>query len=143
MAKHGVKEAQSPDSFPTSLNVDIAKAFRQNVGLIRLGKTLEVRLISVESGKAAGVCVYPESDRFIMIEGGSMLLLCGKDEKHLNRYERAKKGSAVIIPAGTWHDIICLSRSPLRLCSVISRLQTDKKDKKTTENDGSDGNTSD
>ena len=141
MTKHDVKETQNP-ALPASLNLDIAKAFRQNEGLIRYGNTLEVRLISVGSGKAAGVCVYPESDRFIMIESGSMLLLYGNDKKHLNRYERAKKGSAVIIPAGTWHDIICLSRSSLRLCTVTSRLQTDKKEEKITENDGSESNTS-
>ena len=139
MAKHDAKETQSP----ALLNLDIVKAFRQSGGLIQSGNTLEVRLISVESGKAAGVSVYPESDRFIMIEKGSMLLLYGKDKKHLNRYERAKKGAAVIIPAGIWHDIICLSRSSLRLCTVTSRLQIDKKHEKITENDGSESNTSD
>lgn len=142
MEKYDIKETESP-ALPSSLNLDIAKSFRQGSGLIRSGNTLEVQLISVESGKAAGIRVFPDSDRFIMIESGSMLLLYGNDKKHLNRYERAKKGAAIIIPAGTWHDIICLSRSALRLCTVTSRLQTDKKGEKITENNGSGSNTSD
>lgn len=81
------------------------------------GKHAQLVVMSLKPGEEIGNEVHNNVDQFFRIEEGEaeFVLNNGKD-KHI-----AKPGWAVIVPAGTWHNIINNSKTkPLKLYTVYS-----------------------
>lgn len=53
-----------------------------------------------------GLEIHTDVDQFIRIEDGCALVMMGKSETLLTCQQRVNSNYAVIIPAGTWHNII-------------------------------------
>lgn len=88
--------------------------FRQ---VLFTGKHAQLVLMSLLPGEEIGNEVHANVDQFFRIEQGeaSFVLNNGK-EKHL-----AKNGDAVIVPAGTFHNVINASKTEkLKLYTVYS-----------------------
>ena len=88
--------------------------FRQ---VLFTGKHAQLVVMSLKPGEEIGNEVHPNVDQFFRIEEGEaeFVLNNGKD-KHI-----AKAGWAVVVPAGTWHNIINNSKTkPLKLYTVYS-----------------------
>jgi mannose-6-phosphate isomerase-like protein (cupin superfamily) len=71
-------------------------------------------LMSIEPGDEIGNEVHT-LDQFIRIEAGKgKVILNNTDESEL------ADGSAVLVPAGSWHTIINIGDEPLKLYSIYS-----------------------
>ena len=70
------------------------------------GKQLQVTVMSIPVGGDIGLEIHPHTDQFIRIENGCALAVMGKCKNALNIRYRISSGYAVIIPAGSWHNII-------------------------------------
>ena len=82
------------------------------------GNFLQVTLMSIPAGGDVGLEMHSDFDQFLRIEEGCALVLMGQNEMQLNIRKQVNGSSAIMIPAGTWHNIINTGRMPLKLYSV-------------------------
>ena len=87
------------------------------------GKHLQVTLMSIPVHGDIGLEIHSDIDQFIRIEDGCALVMMGKNKTLLNYKQRVNSNYAVIIPAGTWHNIINIGNTPLKLYSIYAPPQ--------------------
>ena len=87
------------------------------------GKHLQVTLMSIPVHGDIGLEIHSDVDQFIRIEDGCALVMMGKNKTLLNYQQRVNSNYAVIIPAGTWHNIINTGNCPLKLSSIYAPPQ--------------------
>jgi len=81
---------------------------------------LQVTLMSIEPGGDIGLEVHPNVDQFIRIEQGHGLVQMGERKDRLDFERRVSEDDAIMIPAGTWHNVTNTGRVPLKLYSVYA-----------------------
>ena len=84
------------------------------------GDWLQVTLMSIPVGEDIGIELHPDTDQIIKIEDGCARIMTGKSKNALNYQKNASAGYAVIVPAGTWHNIVNTGQKPLKLFSVYA-----------------------
>ena len=87
------------------------------------GKHLQVTLMSIPVHGDIGLEIHSDDDQFIRIEDGCAFVMMGKNKTLLNYQQRVNSNYAVIIPAGTWHNIINIGNTPLKLYSIYAPPQ--------------------
>ncbi len=87
------------------------------------GNQLQVTVMSIPVSGDIGLEIHPHTDQFIRIENGCALAVMGKRKDALNFRQKITGGFAVIIPAGTWHNIINIGNTPLKLYSIYAPVQ--------------------
>ena len=87
------------------------------------GEYMQLTVMSIPVGEDVGAEMHATVDQYIRVESGRALIKIGKDCK-LDSGERCVDSNyAVIIPAGTWHNIINVGYTPLKLCSIYAPPQ--------------------
>lgn len=84
------------------------------------GENLQVTLMSLKPGEDIGMEIHPETDQFLRIEEGSGIVRMGKNRNNLNYQRQFEDGYAILIPAGTWHNIINTGNEPIKIYSIYS-----------------------
>lgn len=84
------------------------------------GKHLQVTLMSIPVGGDIGLEIHHNVDQFIKIESGQALVQIGNNKNSTTSREKIDSNYAVIIPAGTWHNIINIGHTPLKLYSIYA-----------------------
>ncbi|MGN0516928.1 cupin domain-containing protein [Eubacterium sp.] len=84
------------------------------------GDCLQVTLMSIPVGEDIGIELHPDTDQLIKIEDGCARIMTGKSKNALNYQKNASAGYAVIIPAGTWHNVVNTGQKPLKVFSVYA-----------------------
>lgn len=81
------------------------------------GKHAQLVVMSLLPGEEIGNEVHKKVDQFFRLEGGeARFVLKNGKEKHVLR-----NGGAIIIPAGTWHNVINTSKTrKLKLYTIYS-----------------------
>jgi len=75
---------------------------------------------------------HNEADQFIRIEKGNGIVKFGEDQYNLSEV-KLKNGSAILIPANTWHNLINTDENEnMKLYTIYSPAQ--HKDKSVQEN---------
>lgn len=87
------------------------------------GNHLQVTLMSIPVHGDIGLEMHSNLDQFIRIEDGCALVMMGKSKTLLHCQQRVNSNYAVIIPAGTWHNIINIGKMPLKLYSIYAPPQ--------------------
>ena len=87
--------------------------FRQ---VLFTGKYAQLVVMCLQPGEEIGNEVHKKVDQFFRIEQGKAVFVFGNKEKHL-----VKNGDAVIVPAGTFHNVINASKTAkLKLYTLYS-----------------------
>lgn len=118
--------SKQTDHGPAPFVVNIRCAAIQNTNYrtaLWTGKYLQVTLMSIPGCGDIGLEMHPNLDQFIRVEEGLALVTMGKAENALNDRQRVAGGDAILIPAGTWHNIINQGRTPLKLYSIYAPPQ--------------------
>lgn len=84
------------------------------------GMHLQLTLMSIPVGESIGLEVHPDTDQFLRIEQGDGLAQMGINKNNLNFQRRVYDNSAIIVPAGTWHNLINIGNIPLKLYSIYA-----------------------
>lgn len=84
------------------------------------GKHLQVTLMNIKVGGDIGLEMHPDVDQFIRIVSGFGLVKMGESKENLSFQKRVDGNFAVIIPAGTWHNLINIGNRPLKLYSIYA-----------------------
>ncbi|KKB33390.1 Mannose-6-phosphate isomerase [Bacillus thermotolerans] len=111
------------DYGPNPFVVNINKAAKQNDTYrtaLWTGNHLQVTLMSLNPGEDIGLEVHSDVDQFLRIEQGQGVVQMGKNKDHLNFRRRVQDDSAIIIPAGTWHNLMNTGNTPLKLYSIYA-----------------------
>jgi mannose-6-phosphate isomerase-like protein (cupin superfamily) len=98
---------------------DIEKLTEKNKNFRKVlytGKFAQLVVMCLEPGEEIGNEVHDTVDQFFRIEEGKAKFIFGGGEE-----QRVKAGDAVIVPAGTFHNVInASSKERLRLYTVYS-----------------------
>ncbi|MGZ9585851.1 cupin domain-containing protein [Paenibacillus marinisediminis] len=103
--------------------VNIDQATKQNNTYrtaLWTGKHLQVTLMSINVGDDIGLEVHPTTDQFIRIEEGQGLVQMGVSKDNLNFQEMAYDGYAIMVPAGTWHNVTNTGNTPLKIYAIYA-----------------------
>lgn len=103
--------------------VNINEATRQNNTYrtaLWTGTHLQVTLMSIDVGGDIGLEMHPNVDQFLRIEQGQGIVQMGKSKNNLNFERIVYDDSAIIIPAGSWHNLTNTGNTPLKLYSIYA-----------------------
>ncbi|WP_420490629.1 cupin domain-containing protein [Neobacillus drentensis] len=87
------------------------------------GNHLQVTLMSINVGEDIGLEVHPHIDQFLRIEQGQGIVQMGKRKDHLNFVQKVYDDFAIMVPAGTWHNVTNTGNTPLKLYSIYAPPQ--------------------
>ncbi len=116
-------QGQSQDRGPEPLVVNIECAAQNNTNfrtVLWTGRNLQLTVMCIPVGGEIGVEIHENIDQFIRIESGCALVKMGCNQNALTQQQRADSSYALIIPAGTWHNIVNVGNVPLKLYSVYA-----------------------
>ena len=103
--------------------VNINEASKQNNTFrtaLWTGKHLQVTLMSLNVGEDIGLEMHSDVDQFLRLEQGQGIVRMGNSPDNLNFERRVFDDSAIVIPAGTWHNLINTGNIPLKLYSIYA-----------------------
>jgi len=87
--------------------------FRQ---VLFTGKHCQLVVMCLQGGEEIGREVHPDTDQFFRIEEGEAKFIFNDSEEHV-----VKDGDAVVVPAGTFHNVINTSKTdPMKLYTVYA-----------------------
>jgi mannose-6-phosphate isomerase-like protein (cupin superfamily) len=87
--------------------------FRQ---VLFTGKHAQLVVMRLRAGEEIGNEVHPNVDQFFRIEKGELKFVFDNGKKtHVT-----KDGDAVIVPAGTWHNVVNASKGDSKLYTIYS-----------------------
>jgi len=117
------EERQSMDAGSRPYVVNIHQAARRNNTFrtaIWTGEYLQVVIMSIQPGDDIGLEVHRNHDQFLRIEEGEGITRMGDTQHNLDFEERISRGSAIMVPAGKWHNIINTGNRPLKLYTIYA-----------------------
>jgi mannose-6-phosphate isomerase-like protein (cupin superfamily) len=84
------------------------------------GSNLQLTVMSLEPGEEIGLEMHDHRDQFIRVEGGSAAVTLGPSQDKIEETHQLADDWAVIVPGGTWHNVINTGDTPLRLYSLYA-----------------------
>lgn len=84
------------------------------------GSNLQLTVMSVEPGEEIGLEMHDHRDQFIRVEGGNATVTLGPSQDKIEETHQLADDWAVIVPGGTWHNVINTGDTPLRLYSLYA-----------------------
>jgi mannose-6-phosphate isomerase-like protein (cupin superfamily) len=84
------------------------------------GKYLQVTLMSIPVGESVGLEAHPDTDQFLRLDAGKGRVVMGPSKDNLTIEHEVGDGWAIMVPAGTWHDVINIGDEPMRLYAIYA-----------------------
>ena len=117
------------DFGPNPFTIDIEKATLTNNYFrttLWTGKNMQLTLMKINVNDDIGLEVHHNADQFLRIEQGYGLVKMGDSKNNLYYTRKIVSGSAIIVPAGTWHNLINIGNIPIKLYSLYAPPQHPK-----------------
>ena len=114
------------DYGPEPFAVNIDEAAKQNNTFrtaLWTGSHLQVTLMSINVGEAIGLEMHSQVDQFLRIEEGQGWIQMGKSKDKVDFQANVYDDYAMVIPAGTWHNLSNTGNKPLKLYSIYAPPQ--------------------
>lgn len=111
------------DHGPKPYVVNINAAAKQNNTFrtaLWTGTYFQVTLMSLNAGDDIGLEMHPDVDQFLRVEQGQGMVRMGKSKNNLTFQRHIFDDSAIVIPAGTWHNLTNTGTIPLKLYSIYA-----------------------
>ena len=87
------------------------------------GTHLQITVMSIPVGAEIGLEMHDDLDQVIKIERGCANVYMGDCKHNVAFQGKANANSAIVIPSGTWHNIINACSCPLKVYSVYAPPQ--------------------
>ena len=88
--------------------------------VIWTGEHLQVTVMSIPAGGEIGLEMHDDVDQLVKVEGGCANVYMGACKHQVKCMGKINANYAVLIPAGTWHNIINACSCPLKVYSVYA-----------------------
>ena len=87
------------------------------------GHDMQLTLMCIPVCESIGEEMHPNVDQFIRIESGRAKVYMGSCKNDLKEMACVDGNDAILIPAGTWHNIVNIGNCPLKLYSLYAPPQ--------------------
>ena len=87
------------------------------------GEHLQVTVMSIPVGGEIGLEMHDNLDQFIKVESGCAKVYVGKTKQDVKFAGNVNANCAIVVPHGTWHNIINACGCPLKLYSIYAPPQ--------------------
>ena len=84
------------------------------------GEKMQLTLMSIEPGDDIGLEVHEDVDQFLRVESGQGLCQMAPTKDNLNFEKEVKDDFAILVPAGTWHNVTNTGDEPLKLYTLYA-----------------------
>ena len=106
---------------PAIINIDEETMNNNNFRTaIWTGEYLQVTLMSIPVGGEIGIEIHDNLDQFIRVESGCANVFMGNSKQTMQYVGKVNSNYAIVIPSGTWHNIINVCDCPLKVYSVYA-----------------------
>ena len=109
------------------------------------GRYLQVTLMSIPVGESVGLEAHPDTDQFLRLDAGTGRVVMGPSKDEFTFEQDVSDGWAIMVPAGTWHDVVNTGDQPMRLYAVYApvhhapgKVQATAADAERDEREGTD-----
>ncbi|MGY4689961.1 cupin domain-containing protein [Salibacterium sp. K-3] len=108
-------------SYPYVVNINEAAKQNQTFRTaLWTGDHLQVTVMSIPVGSDIGLEVHPDVDQFLRMEDGEGLVRMGDTKENIFFQRKVFEDDAVMVPAGTWHNLINTGYKPLKLYTIYA-----------------------
>ena len=114
------------DHGPIPIVVNIEAVTKQNDTFrtaLWTGNHMQLTLMSISVNDDIGLEMHPDVDQFIRVEQGEGYVKFGTRRENMNFQKRVGPGDAIVVPAGTWHDVVNTGSAPLKVYSIYAPPQ--------------------
>jgi mannose-6-phosphate isomerase-like protein (cupin superfamily) len=111
------------DEGPEPFVVDIEQATVANTNYrtaLWTGSHLQLTVMHIDPGADIGLEVHSDRDQFLRVEAGRARVQMGATEADLAFDREVEDDWAVLVPAGTWHNITNIGSNPLKVYSLYA-----------------------
>ena len=106
---------------PTLLNIrDETRSNMYYRKEVWTGEYLQLTVMSIPVGGEVGLEIHNENDQFIGVEHGVASVYFGATKQGVKFVGNVNPNYVIIVPAGTWHNIINEGGTPLKIYSVYA-----------------------
>ncbi len=91
--------------------------FRQ---VLFTGSQAQLTVMSLGPGEEIGVEMHPDLDQFVRIEQGQARVTFGRSADQVDEEHDVEDDWAVVVPGGTWHNVVNTGDGELKLYSLYS-----------------------
>ena len=84
------------------------------------GGQMQLTVMRLAPGEEIGLEMHEHLDQFIRVEAGRALVTMGRDRDQVDQSHDLLDDWAVIIPAGTWHNVVNAGDADLSLYSLYA-----------------------
>lgn len=84
------------------------------------GKHLQITVMAIPVGGEVGEENHEDLDQMLVVEQGAASVFMGTSKEDLSFVGEATEGCAVLVPAGTYHNLLNDGRMPLKMFSVYA-----------------------
>ena len=82
--------------------------------------TMQLTVMSLKPGEEIGVEMHDHRDQFIRVESGRATVTMGPSEDEVAETHHLEDDWAVVVPGGTWHNVINNGDAELKLYSIYA-----------------------
>jgi mannose-6-phosphate isomerase-like protein (cupin superfamily) len=111
------------DIGPQPKSFDIEEATRDNPNYRTVawsGRYLQLTLMSIPVGGDIGLEAHPETDQFLRLDAGRGRVQMGPAKDRLTFEKEVSDGWCVLVPAGTWHNVINIGKEPMQVYAIYA-----------------------
>jgi mannose-6-phosphate isomerase-like protein (cupin superfamily) len=122
-AAHQFPQHQTADFGPNPFTTDIVKAAKCNENFrtaLWTGTRLQVTLMCIPPGSDVGLEVHPHTDQMLFVAEGCGLTMMGGSRDSVTYQQPVYEHSTILVPAGSWHNVVNTGNKPLKLFSVYA-----------------------
>lgn len=102
---------------------DIEKATLENTSfrtVLFTGASMQLTVMRVPPGEEVGLQMHDHLDQFLRVEQGHARVTMGPTEGEIAETHDLRDDWVVIVPGGTWHNVINTGISDLKLYSLYA-----------------------
>lgn len=116
-----IKKCQDLGNMPAVINIHketLTNSYYRKA--IWTGDHLQITVMSIPAGGEVGLELHEDTDQFFRVEYGVASVYMGKTKQDVKFVGSANSNYAIIVPAGTWHNVINEQKTPLKLYSIYA-----------------------
>lgn len=84
------------------------------------GEHMQITVMCIPVGGEVGKEIHEDLDQFLVVEQGAASVFMGEKENGLAFVGEATEGAGILVPSGTYHNVINDGRIPLKMHSVYA-----------------------
>ena len=123
-AKDCASHTSDPGVVPFTINMGQTSRENQNFRTaLWTGNHLQLTVMCIPFRGEIGLELHPDTDQLIRVEEGQATVRMGRRRDQMTFQRLLSVGDAVLIPCGTWHNIVNTGNRMLKLSSVYAPPQ--------------------